>query len=56
MTEHWQTESHFANWYYPKDPTHVCFYNSKTFELIATTFEFNLLYNDTKRVVILQKL
>jgi SAM-dependent methyltransferase len=55
MTEHWQTESHFANWYYPKDPTHVCFYNSKTFNFIALKFGFILLHNDLKRVIILKK-
>ncbi|OFZ47664.1 MAG: hypothetical protein A2381_09545 [Bdellovibrionales bacterium RIFOXYB1_FULL_37_110] len=30
----------FSNWYYPKDPTHVCFYRSFTFDWIAKKYQF----------------
>lgn len=56
MTEQWQTIEHFATWYYPKDPTHVCFYHSHTFNFIAEKFQFEILYNDKKRVVVLRKI
>ncbi len=55
MTEQWQTVEHFATWYYPKDPTHVCFYHNNTFNFIAEKFQFEILHNDKKRVVVLRK-
>jgi hypothetical protein len=30
-----EDESAFKTWWYPRDPTHVCFYQRKTFEWIA---------------------
>jgi len=32
----------FSNWYYAKDPTHVCFYRSHTFDWIAKKYQFSL--------------
>lgn len=41
-TETYKKEN-FENWYYKDDPTHVCFYNSKTLEWIAQEFGLKLL-------------
>jgi 2-polyprenyl-3-methyl-5-hydroxy-6-metoxy-1,4-benzoquinol methylase len=35
MTELYQEGEILADWYYTKDPTHVCFYSTKTFEWLA---------------------
>ena len=35
MTGVLEDENAFENWWYPRDPTHVCFYQKKTFEWIA---------------------
>lgn len=56
MTEQWQTIKYFASWYYPKDPTHVCFYHTNTFKFIAKKFKFEILHNDEKRIIMLQKI
>ena len=32
----------FSNWYYAKDPTHVCFYRSMTFDWIAKKHQLSL--------------
>lgn len=56
MTELWQDENHFSNWYYTKDPTHVCFYHAKTFDYIAQTYHLQYLYNNHKRVIVFKKI
>jgi len=35
MTEVLYDESSFKNWWYPNDPTHICFYQPQTFEWIS---------------------
>lgn len=55
MTEFYTPEKEFADWYYIKDPTHVCFYSIKSFEFICRNFGFSIAYCDDKRVVILRK-
>src|SRR5690606_29278515 len=32
----------FAQWWYVRDPTHVCFYSARTFEWIAGRFGWTL--------------
>jgi 2-polyprenyl-3-methyl-5-hydroxy-6-metoxy-1,4-benzoquinol methylase len=44
----------FKNWYYQRDPTHICFYSTKTFEWIAKSNGYKLLYDDEKDFIILQ--
>jgi hypothetical protein len=39
MTELYQNQTPLENWYYTKDPTHVCFYTPKTIEWIAGRFQ-----------------
>jgi 2-polyprenyl-3-methyl-5-hydroxy-6-metoxy-1,4-benzoquinol methylase len=35
MTELWRDDRAFADWRYPRDPTHVCFYRPATMQWIA---------------------
>ena len=44
----------FQTWYYRKDPTHVAFYNSKTWDWIAESMGFEVLYQENP-IVILKK-
>ena len=44
----------FKNWYYQRDPTHICFYSSKTFDWIARSNGFKFLYDDGKNFIIFQ--
>ena len=41
MTNFHSEEKIFENWYYIKDPTHVVFYNKKTFQIIAKIFDWD---------------
>lgn len=45
----------FAAWYYHRDPTHICFYDPKTFEWIARHFNFDMIHNNGKDFAILRK-
>ena len=40
MTNFHSEQDIFENWYYIKDPTHVVFYNKKTFQIIAKIFDW----------------
>lgn len=55
MTQFYSKEIKYHDWWYKNDPTHVCFYSQKTFEYIATIFKFNIVYNDSKSVIIFKK-
>lgn len=55
MTELWTNQEHFANWYYTRDPTHVCFYHRETFEWLAKNYGANIISTDSHRVFILEK-
>jgi hypothetical protein len=55
MTQFYSQEIKYQDWWYKNDPTHVCFYSQKTFEYIAKTFKFNIVYNDSKSVIIFKK-
>ena len=45
----------FLAWYYHRDPTHICFYTSHTFEWIARHKGFQLALNNEKDFIILKK-
>ncbi len=47
---------HFRNWFYARDDTHVVFYSLSTFDFICRRWNFEILWNDGKRVIILRKL
>ena len=55
MTEFVTDTTDFDKWYYKNDPTHVCFYGSRSIGYICETYGFNELYNDKQRVIILKK-
>ena len=44
----------FKNWYYQRDPTHICFYSAKTFAWIARSNGFIILYDNGKDFIIFQ--
>lgn len=55
MTERWKEVESFKRWYYAKDPTHVSFYHSRTFDKICSKFGFERQFMDDSRIVILQR-
>jgi transcription initiation factor IIE alpha subunit len=52
MTQFLQSESDYKSWWYKKDPTHVVFYQEKTFQYLAKEFNLEILYNDKKSIII----
>jgi hypothetical protein len=56
MTEFYTDIKNFNDWYYIKDPTHVCFYNLQVFDYICRNYGYEKLYSDNKRVIILKKI
>jgi len=52
MTERYIDKSHFSNWYYKRDLTHVSFYNQETLDYIAEKFRLKLLYDDGSKVCV----
>ncbi len=55
MTSLWTTEAAFAKWYYTRDPTHVAFFNVRTFEWMASEYNLSIKAIDKGRTIILQK-
>jgi len=49
-----QLES-FERWYYKRDPTHIVFYASDTFSWIARQYKMEILFNNEKDFVVLQR-
>ena len=54
MTSFMPSDLEFEDWYYRRDPTHVVFYNEKTFEVIASQMEWNLIIL-SKDIIIFKK-
>ena len=54
MTSFIPKDNLFESWYYRRDPTHVVFYNKKTFEIIASERNWVTEYPE-KNVVIFKK-
>jgi cyclopropane fatty-acyl-phospholipid synthase-like methyltransferase len=48
-------DTDFANWHYRRDPTHVAFYSSFTFEWIAHEFGFEKIIFSGERIVLLRR-
>ena len=44
----------FENWWYHSDPTHICFFSTKTFDWISKQFGFKKIYSNQKNFIILQ--
>ena len=45
----------FADWYYKRDPTHIIFYCSETFQWLAENTGFKLVFNNEHDFVVLRK-
>lgn len=54
MTEVLQPDQEFTGWWYPRDPTHVCFYRRETFDWIALQFGWRVDYPH-RNVMLFQK-
>ncbi len=55
MTGFWNESILSREWYYAMDPTHTGFYCQRTIDYIAHNWNYRIIYNDLKSVVILQK-
>ena len=44
MTQAFKSDTDFANWHYRRDPTHVTFYQKKTFEILAENLRLKLTH------------
>lgn len=56
MTERQTTPEQFKTWYYTKDPTHIVFYHTDTFDYLCRHYGLVRLWDDTKRVSIFRRL
>jgi len=45
-----------SKWYYPKDPTHILFFTTKTFLVLCDIYGFEYLGDNGKNMVLLRKL
>lgn len=55
MTQFLEPNIDYHKWWYKNDPTHVAFYNSKTFEFLEETYGLKRLYEDKLSVIIFRK-
>ncbi|RDE59671.1 methyltransferase domain-containing protein [Psychrilyobacter piezotolerans] len=49
------TDEEFRRWWYIQDPTHVVFYNEKTFEVIGRKYDLNIIKYNHKNIIIFQR-
>ena len=57
MTRFYPAEDkNFADWYYKRDPTHIIFYCPTTFQWIAESRGFKLIFNNGNDFVVLKKI
>lgn len=50
-----QEPDDFLNWFYRRDPTHVSFYQPKTLDFLAESFNLDLIWHDGKRMAVFKK-
>ncbi len=56
MTQfHSNTEEHYLQWWYRRDPTHIVFYRPRSFKVLAKQYGLTLRYHDDKKLILLQK-
>ena len=55
MTKFYPAQN-FADWYYKRDPTHIIFYCTETFQWLAKNTGFKLIFNNENDFVVLKKL
>lgn len=46
MTSTYNESTNFQTWHYAKDFTHLFFYHEKTFDYVASTFQYSIEYTD----------
>tara|TARA_B100000749_G_scaffold226430_1_gene182001 strand:- start:11035 stop:11730 length:696 start_codon:yes stop_codon:yes gene_type:complete len=51
MTGLYNDSIHFSDWWYIKDPTHVCFYSLQTMQWIADRYQLEMIYNKNNIVL-----
>jgi len=49
------THEEFKRWWYIQDPTHVVFYNKKTFDIISRKYDLNIIKHNYKNIIIFQR-
>ena len=49
------TPESFGRWYYQRDPTHIAFYDNDTFSWIARHYKMEIIINNEKDFVVLQR-
>ena len=54
MTSFHDPIEEFENWWYHSDPTHICFFSTKTLDWISKEFGFRKIFSNEKNFVILQ--
>ena len=52
MTSFHPGPAEFEDWWYKWDPTHIVFYNQKTFEKIAVEFNLEIIYSDQEKYIL----
>ena len=55
MTQLYEREIDFSQWYYKNDPTHVSFYSKETFKWLAEEYNLRLLFGE-RSVVFFQRI
>ena len=54
MTSFHPGPKEFEDWWYKWDPTHIVFYNLKTFEKLALDFGLEIIYTDREKYILLK--
>lgn len=52
MTSFHPGPEEFEDWWYKWDPTHIVFYNQKTFKKIASAFDLEIVYTDQEKYIL----
>jgi SAM-dependent methyltransferase len=52
MTSFHPGPENFEDWWYKWDPTHIVFYNQKTFSEIASAFDLEIIYTDQEKYIL----
>ncbi len=52
---HANTEEAFKMWWYPQDPTHIVFFRVKTFKVLSDIYGCNVVKDNGKNMVIIEK-
>ncbi len=52
MTSFHSGPDEFEDWWYKWDPTHITFYNQKTFQKLAFDFDLKIIYTDQEKYIL----